>query len=111
MRLGALRNRVSLEMRQQAADGSTGIAETFALVDQVWGAVEATRGSVYIGSIQVGEAITHRITLRWVDPSSFTHLSVNEGAQRFRKRDARDPDGRRRWLEVMAEEMRVDFDA
>ena len=111
MRLGALRNRVSLEMRQQAADGSTGIAETFALVDQVWGAVEATRGSVYIGSIQVGEAITHRITLRWVDPSSFTHLWVNEGAQRFRKRDARDPDGRRRWLEVMAEEMRVDFDA
>lgn len=111
MRLGALRNRVTLEMRQQAADNSTGIAETFATVAEVWGAVEATRGSVYIGSIQVGDAITHRITLRWVDPSTFTHLSVNEGAQRFRKRDARDPDGRRRWLEVMAEEMRVDFDA
>lgn len=111
MRLGALRNRVTLEMRQQAADNSTGIAETFATVAEVWGAVEATRGSVYIGSIQVGEAITHRITLRWMDPTTFTHLSVNEGAQRFRKRDARDPDGRRRWLEVMAEEMRVDFDA
>ena len=111
MNIGSLRNRVALEMRQQAADGSTGIAETFATVAEVWGAVEATRGSVYIGSIQVGEAITHRITLRWVDPTSFTHLSVNEGAQRFRKRDARDPDGRRRWLEVMAEEQRVDFDA
>jgi len=109
--IGALRNRVALEMRQQAADGSTGIAETFAKVAEVWGAVEATRGSGYIGSIQVGDAITHRITLRWLDPTTFTHLSVNEGAQRFRKRDARDPDGRRRWLEVMAEEMRVDFDA
>lgn len=111
MNIGALRNRVTLEMRQQAADAGTGIAETFATVAEVWGAVEATRGSVYIGSIQVGEAITHRITLRWLDPTTFTHLSVNEGAQRFRKRDARDPDGRRRWLEVMAEEMRVDFDA
>ena len=111
MNIGSLRNRVALEMRQQAADNATGIAETFATVAEVWGAVEATRGSVYIGSIQVGEAITHCITLRWVDPSTFTHLSVNEGAQRFRKRDARDPDGRRRWLEVMAEEMRVDFDA
>ena len=111
MRVGALRNRVTLEMRQQAADGSTGIAETYALVAEVWGAVEATRGSVYIGSIQVGDAITHRITMRWLDPTTFTHLSVNEGAQRFRKRDARDPDGRRRWLEVMAEEMRVDFSA
>lgn len=109
MNIGALRNRVALELRQQAANASTGIAETFAPVASVWGAVEATRGSVYIGSIQVGEAITHRITLRWVDPTTFTHLSVNDGAQRFRKRDARDPDGRRRWLEVMAEEMRVDF--
>ena len=107
--IGSLRNRVRLEMRHQAPDLGTGVTDTYAPVAEVWAQVEATRGSVYIGSLQISEVLTHRITMRWRDPTTFTHLSVNDGQQRFKKRDARDPDGRKRWLEVMAEEMQVDF--
>lgn len=111
MIIGGLRNRVRLEQRSQVADNSVGITEGFAEIAEVWGSVYATRGAVYLGSMQVGETITHRIVLRWTDPTAFTHLSTDGGTRRFRKRDARDPDGRRRWLEVMAEELSSDYAA
>lgn len=103
MNPGRLRHRLTVEQRVQAADGSVGITTTYSAVAQTWGEVLAVKGAVYAAGLQVGEGPTHRITLRWRDPTTFDHISL--GAQRFRVRDARDPDGRRVVLEVMAEEL------
>ena len=70
---------------------------------EAWAEVKAVRGSIYAAGVQVGEGPTHRITMRYRDATGFDHVSL--GSQRWRVRDARDPDGRRRVLEVMAEEL------
>lgn len=101
--IGRLRHRVNLEQRSQVADASVGITTTYNLVAQAYAEVQAVRGSIYAAGVQVGEGPTHRITIRYRDPTTFDHVS--QGAQRWRVRDARDPDGRRRILSIMAEEM------
>lgn len=101
--IGRLNHRVRLEQRAQAADASVGITTTYALVAEAWAEVKAVRGSIYAAGVQVGEGPTHRITMRYRDATGFDHVSL--GSQRWRVRDARDPDGRRRVLEVMAEEL------
>lgn len=103
MNPGRLRHRVRLEQRVQAADATVGITTTFAVVADTWADVMAVKGSVYAAGLQVGEGPTHRILLRWRDPTAFDHIA--EGDRRWRVRDARDPDGRRVVLEVMAEEL------
>jgi head-tail adaptor len=100
---GRLRHRVRLEQRVQAADGTVGITTTFSPVADTWAEIQAVKGSVYAAGLQVGEGPTHRIILRWRNPTGFDHISRN--AQRWRVRDARDPDGTRVMLEVMAEEL------
>jgi head-tail adaptor len=100
---GRLRHLLALEVRSQTPDEGVSLTETFTEVAQAWGAIEATRGAIYAAGMQVGERNTHRITMRWRDPASFTHLS--RGTQRWRVREVRDPDGRRRELEVLAEEL------
>lgn len=103
MNPGRLRHRVTIEQRVQVADGAVGITTTYSPVAQTWADVQAVRGSIYAAGVQVGEGPTHRITMRYRDATGFDHVSL--GSQRWRVRDARDPDGRRRVLEVMAEEL------
>lgn len=80
-----------------------GLMTIFAPVAETWADIQAVKGAVYAAGLQVGEGPTHRIVMRWRDPVAFDHVS--RGAQRWRVRDARDPDGRRQVLEVMAEEL------
>jgi head-tail adaptor len=97
------RHLLTLELRVQSADGSTGLTETFAAVADVWADLAGVSGIQSIGTTQVEEGVTHRAVLRWADPTTFTHFSHN--GERFRVRGTRDPDMRRRWLEVMAEQL------
>lgn len=102
MRAGHLRHRVVLERRVQAPDGSFGIDTSYSPIATVWASVEAVRGSIYIAALQVGEGPTHRIQIRYRSMTDFDFIS--EGSRRFRVRDVRDTDGRRQWLDIMAEE-------
>jgi len=101
--IGKLRHKVRLEQRTQVADASVGITTDYTLVAEVYAEVASVRGSIYAAGVQVGEGPTHRITVRYVDPTTFDHVA--QGAQRWRVRDARDPDGRRRLLQIMGEEL------
>ena len=102
MPAGRLNHRVTLEKRTQAADEGIGITTTYSTIDKTWAEIQATKGSVYAATLQVGEGPTHRIVMRYRDAAAFDFIS--EGSRRFSVTDARDIDGRRRWLEVMAEE-------
>ena len=102
---GRLRHRVVLEQRSSAAGTSGALQHSYAPVATAWGGIEAVRGSVYAAGLQTEERITHRIVLRWRDPTGFDHVRQDGTSHRFKVRDVRDPDGRRRELEIMAEEM------
>lgn len=102
MPAGRLRHRVALEKRVQAADESIGITTTFTTIAQTWAEIEAVKGGIYAATLQVGEGPTHRIVMRYRDAAAFDFIS--EGSRRFNVVDARDIDGRRTWLMVMAEE-------
>lgn len=100
---------ITLERRVQAADGSTGITETFVSVGDIWVDIGGVSGLMNIGTAQIEEGVTHRVVMRWVDPSTFTHFS--RGSERFRVRNTRDPDQRRRWLEVSGEQLALEAEA
>lgn len=104
MSAGPLRHLVTLEQRAQAADGSDGITTTFAAVARVWAKIEGTKGALYAAGVQLVEAPTHRIVIRHRSMTDFDHIALGE--QRWRVRDIRDPDGMRKWVEIMAEELR-----
>lgn len=103
------RHRITLEMRTQAANGSTGITEAFVSAGDVWAHVGGVAGLVNVGTAQVDEGVTHRMVIRWVDPTTFTHFSRD--GERFRVRGTRDPDYRRKWLEVMGEQLAMEAEA
>lgn len=103
MAAGTLRHRLRLEQRVQAADGGVGLTTTYTPVARVWGQVEATRGALYAAGVQVVDAPTHRIVIRYRAMTDFDHLA--DEARRWRVRDVRDPDGTRKWVEIMAEEL------
>lgn len=103
MAAGTLRHLVRLEQRTQAADDSVGITTTYSPVARVWAQVEATRGALYAAGVQTVEAPTHRIVIRYRSMTDFDHIW--DDGRRWRVRDVRDPDGKRRWVEIMAEEI------
>jgi head-tail adaptor len=98
------RHLVALERRIQSPDGTVGLTETYAVVGQAWATVGAVAPAINLDAVQVQDGVTHRLVFRWVDPSTFTHIAAKGGAQRFRVRGTRDPDGLQRWIEVSAEE-------
>ena len=103
MPAGRLRHYVALEKRTQAPDTGVSLTETYTAIAHTWAQIEATKGSVYAATIQVGEGPTHRIVMRYRDAAAFDFIS--EGSRRFSVTDARDIDGRKTWLEIMAEEL------
>jgi head-tail adaptor len=97
------KRRITLERRTQAADDATGLTDTFLEVSGAWAHVGGVAGTIQVGTAQIEEGVTHRLVMRWVDPTTFTHFSLS--GERYRVRGTRDPDARRKWLEVMAERL------
>lgn len=100
-RVSDLRHRVNLETRSQTPAGGTSgttLTETFVAGAEVWARVELIRGGRYQDGVQVEDAPTHRITIRFRDDfERWRYLS--EGTRRWRVVNAGDPDGHRQWIE------------
>jgi SPP1 family predicted phage head-tail adaptor len=63
--IGELRHRAELRCwRDTPGDDDATDSET-ALVTTVWAKIEPVGGATYVGSTQIGAAITHRITFRY----------------------------------------------
>lgn len=99
--------RVALEKRRQDTDGALGIADTYEQVAEAYVEIKATYGSTYLDSMQIGEKITHRGTIRWRPVLDFDHLSyeTSAGRQRFRLQRQGDERGDRRWVTLHLEEL------
>jgi SPP1 family predicted phage head-tail adaptor len=102
--VGALRRRLVLEGPVATPDGLGGATQAFATIAAVWGQVEWLGGGERWRMGRPEQAATHRITLRWrvgVDSSQ----RLRDGARLYDIRAVADPDGGRRRLVCLVEEI------
>lgn len=101
---GARRARLTLEMPAETPDVLGGAALAFAPVATLWARIEARGGRERIAGAAVEGIIETRITLRWRADLD-AGMRFSDGERRFLIRAVFDPDGRRRDLVCLCEEI------
>ncbi len=102
--IGARRRRFVLELPLEAPDGFGGVIRTYAAGPQLWGAIETVRGEERLRAGGPEQAVTHRVRLRFRHGVTAAHRLAC-GPRRFRIESASDPDGARRELVCLVEEV------
>ena len=102
--VGALRRRLLLEAPVETPDGAGGQLRSFEAVAAVWAQVEWLSGDERWRGGRPEQAVSHRITLRWragVDAGQ----RLRDGQRLFDIKAVGDPDGGRRRLVCLVEEV------
>ena len=101
-RIGKLRHRLTIEQETRVADGGGGSTSVWALVAEVWAAMEAMSGGERVAADRIAGEVRCLITIR--------HRIDLGPAMRFRRGDETfailavlDRDGRRRFLDCHCE--------
>ena len=102
--IGARGRRFVLELTLESPDGFSGVVRTYAAGPQVWGSIEMLNGDERVRADRPEQAVTHRVTLRYRDGVT-SAMRLTRGLRRFAIRSAGDPDGRRRELVCLVEEI------
>ena len=102
--IGARARRFVLERPIETPDGFGGVIRTFAPGPQLWGAIEAVAAEERVRAGRAEQAATHRVILRYRDDVT-AEMRFSRGPRRFEIRSAVDPDGRRRDLVCLVEEV------
>ena len=102
--IGARGRRFVLEVPLESPDGFGGVIRTYAAGPQVWGAIELLKGDERVRAGRPEQAVTHRVTLRYRDGVTAA-MRLVRGLRRFAIRSAADPDGTRRDLVCLVEEI------
>jgi SPP1 family predicted phage head-tail adaptor len=103
--VASFRTRLVLEAPVETPDGAGGVTRAYGPAAMLWARIEPLRGDEEIRAGSLGQAISHRIALRWragVDAS----MRLRQGARVFVIRSAWDPDERRRQIVCLCEEIR-----
>lgn len=104
MRLGPLRHRVTVALRQDVPDSFTSLESIFVDPAPRWADIQPVKGGTWIGSRQIGAEVTHTIRVRYIDGVTSDH-EVSEGSRRFRVRRAYNLQERGAWLMMDCEEL------
>lgn len=102
--VGALRRRLTLEAPAATPDGLGGTTQTFQTVAALWAQVEWLSGGEHWRRGRPEQTATHRVTLRWragVDAGQ----RLRDGGRLFDIRAVADPDGSRRRLICLVQEI------
>ncbi|MGX1787236.1 phage head closure protein [Bosea sp. NPDC055332] len=102
--VGALRRRLLLEAPIETADGAGGQLRSFETIAAVWAQLEWLSGNERWRGERPEQAASHRITLRWRSGVD-TGQRLRDGHQIFEIRAVGDPDGSRRRLVCLVEEV------
>lgn len=103
-KVGELDKRARILVRQDQPSGGFDIVETYTPVAERWAKREPVGGAVYVGSAQVGNAITHRITIRRLSGLGTSHVVDCEEMRHAVKR-VTDLNGEGRWTVLEVEEL------
>ena len=102
--IGARARRFVLEVPLDRSDGFGGVIRSYAPGPQLWGAMEMLAGGERVRADRPEQTLTHRITLRYREGVTGAMRLVS-GLRRFAIRAASDPDGARRELVCLVEEV------
>lgn len=103
-KIGELDKRAVILVRQDRPAGGFDVVETYSPVATRWAKREPVGGSVYVGSAQVGNAITHRIFIRLMDGLGLSHVVDCDGMRHAVKRST-DLNGAGRFTVLEVEEL------
>lgn len=103
MKCPKLSHRITIQNRTQVADGFGGYTETWATFATVWAEVKAvsSRERFFSGKLELN--ITHKITIRYLAGVE-GDMRISFDSRIFKIIGARDPEERKAWLEIDAEE-------
>ncbi len=103
--VGELRARLVLEGPVETPDRAGGVTRSWTPLASVWGDVATLNAQQRLEADQIGQTVTHRLTLRWRAGLS-TKQRLRRGSQIFLIRGVQDPDDRRRRLVCNCEEIK-----
>lgn len=101
---GDLRHRVTFQAAQKAPDGRGGWITTWVDVSTVWAAVQALRPFERIQAQQTQTGVTHQVITRFRNGLSASMRIAYDGRYLYIQGPPVDPDGKRRWLQMLCEE-------
>lgn len=104
--IGARSRPFVLELPLERSDGFGGVVRSYAPGPQVWGAIEMLSGHERVRADRPEQSLTHRITLRYREGVTGA-MRLTSGLRRFAIRAAADPDGSKRDLVCLVEEVRT----
>jgi hypothetical protein len=102
--IGELRSRVEIRRRVDLPADDMGLGASFPEVVMRWAKVAPVGAAIYAGSVQIDNAITHRVFLRYLDGVTNAH-EVVRGAQVFRVKRVTDLGGVQRFTVLEVEEL------
>ncbi len=103
--VGGLRARLVLEGPVETPDTAGGVIRSWAVLSTLWGDVTTLNAQQRLEAEQIGQTVTHRVTLRFLAGLT-TKQRLRRGAQIFLIRGVQDPDDRRRRLICTCEEIK-----
>lgn len=116
MNIGSLRHRISLYYISETEEiNGADTYRNLTLITNLWAKIEALSGLTRFDTKQVGEEITHKITIRFYNGLSAQNwLKYNDpsmGTQRnFQIINIRNHDERNQYLELLVKEVFLDID-
>jgi SPP1 family predicted phage head-tail adaptor len=109
---GELRERVEIFTVKDVPSGDAGVRADFAPVGSDFAKLEPVGETIMQGSVQTGDTITHRMTVRYRDDLTTRHVVEFEG-QRYKVKRVTDLSGMRRFtiamLELLGDRSEVDL--
>jgi SPP1 family predicted phage head-tail adaptor len=104
--IGARARQFVLEVPLESSDGFGGVIRSYRPGPQLWGAMEMLSASERMRADRPEQSLTHKITLRYRDGVTGA-MRLTSGLRRFAIRAASDPDGSRRDLVCLVEEIKA----
>jgi head-tail adaptor len=111
LEIGELRWPVAIAKREQAAAGTSTISESLTNIVQVHASIKSLGPLTFLAGEQTDRPVTHRIYIRWLDWLDLRYVIVRQTIRLdqsvrlevFRLRKIGEVDGRKRFLEILAE--------
>jgi SPP1 family predicted phage head-tail adaptor len=103
-KIGALRQRFTLEAPVEVSDGAGGMSLSYTPVATLWGFITARNGYEIWAADRVEQNVSHQITLRYRAGVTAAHR-LTLGARRFNIIAVADPDGLKKHLLCQVEEV------
>jgi len=100
---GLFNRRLTLEAPVEMPDGAGGAVRSYESIATLWASVVPVSAREAAEAAQRGVIVTHRISLRFFADITSRHR-LRDGTRIFRIISLRDRDGRKRFLQIEAEE-------